>query len=452
MDEIFKVIGERSRTLSQADLSALMTNLIQPDGTLQQVSDLSTAISTTYQILTEKDQPSGYAGLDGSGLLDDAEIPAGITRDSELATALTAYIPKALLTTKGDVIAASGSATPVRVPVGANGTVLTANSGVAAGVEFAAGSSRGANPMTTAGDLIVGGSAGAETRLAKGADGQVLTVDPTTHLLVWATPTTGSAPTVQEVDGSPSIATITTLEFPNGTVTNPSAGVARYTPAAAPASAKNLLLHLDAGAGVTKDGSDLVSDWADQGDFGHHAVQATATNQPLWVTSVINGQPVIRFDGVDNYLVWHRSSVMVYRYTLAIVIRPRDATALEGILAWQATLANTAPTLLIRRDTTNVTVFVNGAVRWTIAHATDATKLYVLTYESGVYNLYVDGTAQTAFAGVLSAQSLTDALYLGNGHNGYAFVEIPELYLYDYALSSGDRGTLTTALQTKYGI
>lgn len=48
-----------------------------------------------------------------------------------------------------------------------------------------------ANPMTTQDDLIIGGTSGAPTRLAKGSDGQVLTVDPTTHHLVWATPTGG---------------------------------------------------------------------------------------------------------------------------------------------------------------------------------------------------------------------------------------------------------------------
>lgn len=49
------------------------------------------------------------------------------------------------------------------------------------------------NPMTTAADLIVGGTAGAPARLAKGSDGQVLTVDPTTHLLIWATPAGGAS-------------------------------------------------------------------------------------------------------------------------------------------------------------------------------------------------------------------------------------------------------------------
>lgn len=51
------------------------------------------------------------------------------------------------------------------------------------------------NPMTTQDDLIVGGASGVPGRLGKGSDGQVLTVDPSTHHLVWATPSGGGSPT-----------------------------------------------------------------------------------------------------------------------------------------------------------------------------------------------------------------------------------------------------------------
>lgn len=91
------------------------------------------------------------------------------------------------------------------------------------------------NPMTTAGDLIVGGSSGTPARLAKGSDGQVLTVDPTTHLLVWATPAAASALTVEEVDGSPTDAAVTKLVLPNGTLSIVG-HVATYTPASGASS------------------------------------------------------------------------------------------------------------------------------------------------------------------------------------------------------------------------
>lgn len=88
------------------------------------------------------------------------------------------------------------------------------------------------NPMTTQDDIIIGGSAGAAARLAKGSDSQVLTVDPTTHHLVWATPTGGGAAlTVEEVDASPTDSAITKIVFPNGTL-GIASHVATYTPAA----------------------------------------------------------------------------------------------------------------------------------------------------------------------------------------------------------------------------
>jgi hypothetical protein len=87
-----------------------------------------------------------------------------------------------------------------------------------------------ANPMTTQDDIIIGAASGTPDRLAKGTDGQVLTVDPTTHHLIWATPSGGGAAlTVEEVDGTPTDSAITKIVFPNGTLAIVS-HVATYTP------------------------------------------------------------------------------------------------------------------------------------------------------------------------------------------------------------------------------
>ena len=57
-----------------------------------------------------------------------------------------AAIPKSTVTTKGDLIVATASSTVTRVAVGANDTVLTADSAAASGVKWAAASGGGSVP------------------------------------------------------------------------------------------------------------------------------------------------------------------------------------------------------------------------------------------------------------------------------------------------------------------
>ncbi len=67
-------------------------------------------------------------------------------------------------------------------------------------------------------------------------------------------------------------------------------------------STTNLVLWLKADAGVTYDGSNYVSTWADQSGQGHDATQSTTGEKPLYVSNAVNSQPGIRFDGSNDYL------------------------------------------------------------------------------------------------------------------------------------------------------
>jgi hypothetical protein len=64
--------------------------------------------------------------------------------DTQMKTNADAATQKATLTTKGDIYAATGTSTPARLAVGANNTVLTADSTTATGLKWAIPSS-GAN-------------------------------------------------------------------------------------------------------------------------------------------------------------------------------------------------------------------------------------------------------------------------------------------------------------------
>jgi hypothetical protein len=99
-------------------------------------------------------------------------------------------IPKSIIDAKGDLIAGTGNDTSVKLGVGTNGQVLTADSAETTGMKWATPSDDIAKSIIDAkGDLIVGTADNTSTRLASsGTNGQVLTVDTSaTTGLKWAT-------------------------------------------------------------------------------------------------------------------------------------------------------------------------------------------------------------------------------------------------------------------------
>jgi hypothetical protein len=69
--------------------------------------------------------------------------------DTQMKTNADAATQKATLTTKGDIYAATGTSTPARLAVGANGTVLTADSTAATGVAWSVPASGGMTLLST---------------------------------------------------------------------------------------------------------------------------------------------------------------------------------------------------------------------------------------------------------------------------------------------------------------
>ena len=83
----------------------------------------------------------GWTTPDDTALVKDgasAIRTLGSSIDTTLKAQIDAQIPDSLLTTKGDLIAATGSSTPARLGVGTDGQVLTADAASSAGVKWAA--------------------------------------------------------------------------------------------------------------------------------------------------------------------------------------------------------------------------------------------------------------------------------------------------------------------------
>lgn len=74
-----------------------------------------------------------------------------------------------------------------------------------------------------------------------------------------------------------------------------------------PTSISGLVLWLKADSLGLSDGTG-VSSWTDSSGSGNTASQGTGGNQPLYKTNIINSMPVVRFDGVDDFLTVTRNA------------------------------------------------------------------------------------------------------------------------------------------------
>jgi len=108
-------------------------------------------------------------------------------------------IQPTLLTTKGDIIVATGNAILVRQGVGANGTVLTANSAQADGVEWATPASGGMTSLASGSvvaNLSLSSISGSYTDLYLVLNNVVTTVNDTGGVRINADTTAGNYQTI----------------------------------------------------------------------------------------------------------------------------------------------------------------------------------------------------------------------------------------------------------------
>lgn len=138
----------------------------------------------------------------GSGTLINAARLNKIEQGIVAAGTGIETLPATILDAKGDLIVASAADAPARLPVGADGQVVTADSGQPTGVKWASAPGGGilASLIDAKGDLIVGSANDTAARVPAGADGTVFTADAAQPQGVrWATPAAGGAGAMAQI-------------------------------------------------------------------------------------------------------------------------------------------------------------------------------------------------------------------------------------------------------------
>jgi hypothetical protein len=158
------------------------TLALDPDTTNEEIVFATAVASDTFTIVR------GRAGSDAISHSGGATVRHVLTSDdltffnTGVATA-DAAIPKSTVTTKGDLIAATASATVNRLATGSSNQSLLVDSTTSTGLKWAASPT---SVLTTTGDILYASAANTLERRAIGSNGDVLTVS--SGLPTWAAP------------------------------------------------------------------------------------------------------------------------------------------------------------------------------------------------------------------------------------------------------------------------
>jgi hypothetical protein len=193
--------------------------------------------------------------------------------------------------------------------------------------------------------------------------------------------------------------------------------------------------------------ADPVATWADSSGEANDLAQATGGLQPTYRTNVLNGLPVVRFDGVDDYLT---RATPTYAQPNTVFVVQQFAAPTDGAYNIMFDGAGGSGHYITKVGGGDSRALFAGA---TLAGspATGNFEIWSASFNGALSELFVNGTSN--IAGDAGSQSLV-GLRVGAAFNaaGPFHGDIAEVLVYNAALSAGDRQLLEAYLGTKYDI
>ena len=216
-------------------------------------------------------------------------------------------------------------------------------------------------------------------------------------------------------------------------------------------------LWLEADAGITLNGS-AVSGWADQSGNGNNANQSTVLYQPLFVAdggSAINNQPIIRFDGTDDWLQGTTiPNINTSSMTIFIVVKYNNT----NVWAQFFSINNLSNGFWIYNQTEHtLDVKNNNNDEYTSSNTFPASVFNMVSFVKNINisaKAYINGQYKTWANYQDITQSFTNNNYIiGDYSHPYQVPfngDIAEIIVYNQALPDSSRQAVENYLMTKY--
>lgn len=194
--------------------------------------------------------------------------------------------------------------------------------------------------------------------------------------------------------------------------------------------------------------SSAVTQWNDLSGNGFHATQGTSAKQPTLKTNILNGLPIVRFDGVDDFLA-HTYDNNSQPFT-CFAIAKRSA----GPVAYQN---------IIQAGNPLITARLLSSANWGAYFTADKPSSYsidgVFTIMSLVCRSNTDidfvtnGTLEASAGGAWFYGAARKAIGAGtNTGADYLTGDIAEILVYNRALSTSERRRIEKYLSIKWGV
>jgi len=252
-----------------------------------------------------------------------------------------------------------------------------------------------------------------------------------------------------------------------------------YTPVNPPISGYKLWLDAADTSTITSSGS-AVTQWADKSGNGYVFTQGTSGRRPSTGVNTLNNKNVLTYDGVDDGLIstatsstwnfFHNGS----SYTVFSVFKPRviDNSKTYGVLStnWNGSSANKGFNLGMApgASTQEYNYFIpqsggvyNIANQGGVLEAITTIRTDVIqpgNSSASRWNLYINNGALAQYNQRSSGTSTADAdftLQVGAAYDastGSLDGYLAEILVYQSVLSVADRLSVTTYLNTKWGV
>ena len=215
---------------------------------------------------------------------------------------------------------------------------------------------------------------------------------------------------------------------------------------------------------VTKDGSNKVSQLSDKSGRGAHAVQATGSLQPTWISDGINGLPAVVGDGYDDFMAFSmpdtgltHSFYVVAAFDTTIGLMPQYSGFITGanVSTHQVKMTDTSANPAVGMSVPFLTDYVLHPANTSFNIKSGIPAVYSLCRDAGSFWsrwTWGEVVRNVATSGLhLTQGTTTNKLF--HGWTGVpASFRISELVCYSRNLNSYEESRLSAYFKSRYGV